>query len=263
MTTIISQIGDHLEYFILLLLRVSGLLMASPIFGRKNIPNTAKIGLCLVLTYVVFSANPGAEFTTNDNLAQYALLCIKELLFGVVLGYVTTMFFALVQTAGYVIDMQMGFGMVNVFDVQSNISVPLTGNFFFIMLLIAFFTVDGHLRLIYILMSTVTSVPIGQVTLNPQIGLVALEVFALSFVLAINVAMPMIVSGLFGEVFMGFIVRTTPQMNVFVVGIPLKIAMGFLVLLIMIPVYVSFTNVIFDNMFTMIDTMFKGLAGAA
>lgn len=52
-------------------------------------------------------------------------------------------------------------------------------------------------------------------------------------------------------------------MNVFVVGIPLKIAMGFLVLLIMIPVYVSFTNVIFDNMFTMIDTMFKGLAGAA
>jgi flagellar biosynthetic protein FliR len=260
MDGILSAVTTNLDYFILMLLRVSALIISSPIFGRKNVPNMMKIAFCVLVTYVIFSADPKSAAIGYSGPIGFAMLCLKELLFGLVLGYVTTLFFSLVQTAGQVMDMQMGFGMVNVFDVQSNISVPISGTLLNTILLITFFGVNGHLRLIYIVRSTFTTIPVGQVSLNPAIGMAALEVFALAFLLAVNVAMPMIAAGLLGEVAMGFIVRAIPQMNVFVVGIPLKMLLGFLILLLIIPVYASFTDVIFRNMFSSIDKMLAGLA---
>jgi len=108
--------------------------------------------------------------------------------------------------------------------------------------------------------TSTVDIPPGHVVLNPAIGLVALEVFVLAFLLVVNVAMPLIASGLLGEVAMGFVVRAIPQMNVFVVGIPLKIAIGFLMLLLILPVFVHFTDVIFERMFVSIDKMIAGLA---
>ena len=260
MDGILSAVTANLDYFILMLLRVSALIISSPIFGRRNIPNTMKIAFCVVVTYVIFAAEPASGTIRYNGVLEFAVLCIKELLFGLVIGYVTTLFFSLVQTAGQVMDMQMGFGMVNVFDVQSNISVPVTGTMLNVILLLTFFGVNGHLQLIYIVRSTVTNIPLGEVTLNPAIGMAALEVFALAFLLTVNVAMPLIAAGLLGEVAMGFIVRAIPQMNVFVVGIPIKMLLGFLILMLIIPVYVAFTDVIFRNMFSSIDSMLAGLA---
>ncbi len=263
MEQIFNEISQNFEYFMLLFIRVAALIVSSPIFGRKTLPNTLKIVLSLFIAYIIFSALPAAPSIQYDGLLGYALLCIKELLFGLVLGYGTTLFFSIVQTAGHVIDMQIGFGMANIFDVQSNVSVPVTGNLLNVVLLVVFFAVNGHLQLITIVRETFVRIPVGTVALNPQIGWTALEIFALAFVLAANVAMPMIAAGLFGELLMGFIIRTVPQMNMFVVGIPLKIILGFLVMLIVLPLYVSFTNVIFQNMFVSIEKMFMGLAGAA
>ena len=260
MEQVLGIIEANLDSFILMFIRVSTLLMASPIFGRKALPNMLKIGMCLMVTYAVFSANPAASSVQYSGVIDFGLLCVKELLFGLVLGYVTTLFFSVVQTAGQIMDMQMGFGMVNVFDVNSNISVPVSGNLFNAILLVVFFAVNGHLHLIRILLATFSHIPPGQVALNPVIGLAALEVFALAFMLAASVAMPLIASGLLGEVALGFIVRAIPQLNVFVVGIPLKIVLGLMMLLIMIPVFVSFSDVLFERMFASIDKMIAGLA---
>lgn len=260
MGNIFDSINQNLDLFILMFIRVSALIISSPIFGRRMVPNILKIGLCLFITYIVFSAYNPKTPPEYGGVAEFAVMCIKELLFGLVIGYVTTLFFSLVNTAGAVMDMQMGFGMVNVFDVQSNISVPVTGNLFNIILLITFFGVNGHLKLIHMLTSTFTQIPVGAVTLNPALGLVALDVFILAFVLAMNVAMPLIAAGLLGEIALGFIVRAVPQMNVFVVGIPLKIILGFMVLMLIIPIFVNFTGVIFDNMFESINKMIMGLA---
>ena len=259
----VGQVWSHLDVFVLMMIRVTALIVSSPIFGRRNIPNQSQIGLCLFLTYIVFTVNPVAVAAplAINGIFQYAIVCISELLFGLILGYVTTLFFSVVQTAGYVIDMQMGFGMVNVFDVQNNIQVPITGNFLYIMLSISFFVTNGHHQLIQILLNTFKVIAPGQVQLSGAIGWAAAEVFILAFLLAVNVAMPIIASGLLGELILAFIVRTTPQMNVFVVGIPLKIFLGFLVLLILLPVYTSYTSGIFTEMFRAVEYMIQGLAG--
>jgi len=261
MEQIIHNISQNLESLILVFMRVSALIFSSPIFGRRALPNGVKLGFCALIAYVVFAAYPDQP-VAYSGFWHYVLLIAKELAFGLALGYVTTLFFSLVQTAGHVIDMQMGFGMVNIFDGQGNVSVPMTGNFLNVILLLAFFGAGGHRQLIAILLATFKSVPAGAATINPALGLVALEVFALAFVMALNVAMPLIASGLLGELVLGFVVRAVPQMNVFVVGIPLKILLGFLVLLAVMPVYTRYTGVIFREMFGAVERMFQGLIPA-
>jgi flagellar biosynthetic protein FliR len=260
MEAILDSVSLRLDLFILMFIRVSALIISSPIFGRKTLPRIIKVCLSLTLTYVMFAANLSTPQPVYDSIMGFAMLCVKELLFGLVLGFVMTMFFSLVQISGHYIDMQMGFGMVNVLDVQSQTNVPITSDLLGIVLTLTFFGVNGHLKLVYILNSTFAQIPVGTVTLNPLIGMAALEVFALTFLLAVHVALPLIASGLLGEVTLGFITRAVPQVNVFVVGIPIKVVLGFMMLLLVLPVYVSFTDVIFERMFESIGTMIAGMA---
>lgn len=250
-----------LNYFLLLFLRVSGLIFSSPVFGSRRVPALAKIGFCLVVANILYACLPRETLEFSHSF-EYLFMCIKELAFGLILGFVTTAFLNLVLTSGQIIDMQMGFGMSGVTDAQSDIQVPVVGNFLSVALIIAFFGMNGHLRLIDIIRSTVQQIPLGQVQISPNIGYAAMEVFALSFVLAVNVAMPVIAASLLTEMAMGVLIRTVPQMNVFVVGIPVKIIVGLLMLLVMMPVFVAFTGTIFNNMFSSIEQLFINLTGA-
>ncbi len=251
------------DYFLLLFLRVSGLIFSSPIFGRQNIPMVAKIGYCACIAALFYISIPQlVPLNYNDDIFIYILLCIKELLFGLILGYVLNLFITLTSfTAGQMIDMQMGFGMVNVFDVQSNLQVPVTGNLLNIITLLVFFAVDGHHRLIEMMYTSVQKVPVGGVQISAQIGWVAVELFIQAFILAIIVAMPIVASGLLGEVCFGVLMRVVPQMNAFSIGIPIKVVLGFMVLVAMMPIYVVFTNTIFASMFQGLDRMFSTLTG--
>ncbi len=250
------------DYVLFLFLRVSALIFSSPIFGRNSIPATAKVGLCMAITFVFFNAIPQQyPIDYGDDLVLFILICLTELLFGLIMGYVLNVFLTLTFTAGQVMDMQMGFGMVNVFDAQSNLSVPVTGNLLNITSLVIFFLVDAHLRLIDILYITVERIPIGGVTISPALGWVALELFAKAFMLAGYVAMPIIASGMVGEISLGIMIRTVPQMNAFSIGLPMKVLLGLMVMAIIIPVYVNFVGVIIDELFIGMDNMFGALAG--
>lgn len=247
-----------MDVFLLVMLRVTSLLFVSQIFGRKNLPNIAKIGLCFMVAYIIYVARPQSAPEYQGAL-QYAMLCAKELIFGLVLGFVTQLFFTLTYTAGHFMDMQMGFSMVNVFDPQSNVQVPVTGNLLHLVVLIVFFTVDGHLRLMEMIYATFITVPVGLVSVSPALAGVAVSLFAKTFLLAVNVSMPLVAAGLLAEVSLGIIVRTVPQINVFVVGLPLKVLLGLLMLVVILPIFVNFTNTLFDEMYVGIELMFRGL----
>ncbi len=262
MEDFIAALVTDWDYFLLLFLRVSGLIFSSPIFGRRNIPQVAKIGYCACLAVLFYMSVPHAQsLNYNDDIFLFILLCVKELLFGLILGYVLNLFFTIAFTAGQIIDMQMGFGMVNVFDVQSNLQVPMTGNLLNIIMLLVFFAVDGHHRLIEIMYTSVQKIPIGSVVFDPGIGWVAAQLFIESFILAIIVAMPIVAAGLLGEACFGILMRVVPQMNAFSIGIPIKMILGFAVLAAMMPVYIPFTQTIFEAMNQGMERMFATLTG--
>jgi flagellar biosynthetic protein FliR len=263
MSEAINRIIANADYFVLLLFRVSGLIFTSPVFGRNIIPARVKIGFIAALSFLFFYAAPPARGIEYDTLFGFALIGVGELMMGVALAFITNVFFALTFVAGQLIDMQVGYGIANVYDPQNNTQIPMMGNLLNTVLLIVFFAVNGHHRLIDIVYLTVERMPVGSLTLTPQTGLVALEVFALTFVLGVMVAMPIIASALILEIALGVLIRTVPQLNMFVVGVPIKMFVGLVTLMFMAPVFVNFSGKIFSEMFSGVEKMFRAFAVAA
>ena len=136
---------------------------------------------------------------------------------------------------------------MSVYDIQNNSQVPVTGNLLNIILLIVFFAEKGHLKLIAIIAATLEKVPVGHVLLSADFVNAILEAFCLSFVLACMVAMPVIAAGLLLEIAMGVLIRSVPQMNMFVIGIPIKTLVGLIVLMLTIPAFIVFGSTIFTE----------------
>ncbi|NLT14808.1 MAG: flagellar biosynthetic protein FliR [Clostridiales bacterium] len=258
----LAVIGDHLEYVFLLFIRVSGLLISSPIFGRRNVPNIAKIGFCAVLTVVFIAGLPEpAAYPVFDNLPAYVLTVLRELAFGVAMGFVLTAIFSLTMTAGAIMDYQIGYSMASIYDYQNNTQTPITGSLFNILMLILFLMYDGHLKLIEVIYKTITAIPIGTAMAPPDILLVAAEVMTKAFILSVMVAMPVLAAGIMLEIALGAVIKTVPQMNMFVVGIPVKIVIGLIVLLMTFSFFANFTKDIFNMIFDYVGVMFDRLAG--
>ncbi|MCL2425533.1 MAG: flagellar biosynthetic protein FliR [Oscillospiraceae bacterium] len=245
------------DYFILLVFRMGGLVLASPIFGRINVPIIAKIGLVTSLSFLMFTIFPQTITIQYTTLLGFTLLATGELLLGMALAYVVNVFFSVTAfTAGQLIDMQIGFGIVNVFDTQNNAQVPMMGNVLNVMFILLFFVVNGHLRLIEILYLTIERMPIGSLVISPLIGITALEIFVRAFMLGAMMALPIVASGLTIEIAFGMMMRAVPQIHMFVVGIPLKMFVGIILFIITLPVYGVFSARIFDELFLGIGNMF-------
>jgi len=257
MTSTAVEILMSADYFILIALRMSGLVLSSPIFGRVNVPLVAKIGLVASLTYLMFTIFPQTIAIHYTTLLGFAFVCAGELLLGMALAYVTNVFFSLTAfTAGQLIDMQIGFGIVNVFDAQNNTQVPMMGNVLNIMFILIFFAVEGHLRLIEIIYLTVERMPMGTLVFSHMVGWTALEIFIRAFTLGVMMALPILASGLTLEIAFGMMMRAVPQIHMFVVGIPLKMFVGLMIFSVTIPVFGNFSRRIFDELFLGIEKMF-------
>ncbi len=257
-----NGILSNADYFILVLFRVAGLVIPSPIFGRVNIPTMVKVCFSAALTLFFFAVCPPASAISYNTLIGFALACALEVMIGVVLAFVTNLFFTLTYTGGHLIDMQIGFGIVNVYDPQNNTQVPMVGNLMNIILLIVFWGVDGHHKLLNIIYRTFEALPPGNIKLSGDIGLLAVELFAKAFMLGVMVALPVIASGLILEIGFGVLMRTVPQLHMFVIGIPLKLLIGMILLLITLPVFVTFSDRIFTDMFNGVEGMLGMFAGA-
>jgi flagellar biosynthetic protein FliR len=262
MSEAINLVLRNADYFLLVMCRAGALVMTSPIFGRVLIPTRVRLGLSLAVGYLFFMAvpptGPALRFEYNS-LVGYLLLCASEIIIGIALGYITNAFFGLTFIAGHMIDMQIGFGMVNVYDIQSQSQAPLMGNLLNIVLMLVFFITNGHLRLIDILYGTLRSLPPGTPVFAPGAFNAALSAFTKMFVLGVMVALPVVASGLMIEICFGAISRAVPQLHMMVVGIPLKLIVGFIIVAAVIPVYVNFCDTIFSQMFDSIDLMFSQL----
>jgi flagellar biosynthetic protein FliR len=252
----------QMYYGLLLFLRMTGLFTLSPVLGRRNIPATVKIGLSLLMSYILLAAypQPAAEFIPSpDTLLAYALLCVKELLIGLVIGYLTTLFFAVALMAGQIMDVQIGFGLAQIFDPDTQAQVSFVGNFLNYGLLLYFLAVGGHLALIKILYFSFEKIPVGQVVMRPELADTCLKAFALAVSMAVSVALPIIAAEIVLEVVLGIMIRSVPQLNIFVVGLSVKIFVGLFALLLLIPFFAAFGDRIFEGLFTWVNAALERL----
>ena len=231
----------------------------SPIFSKRNIPVHIKIGFSFFTSCIVLGYESAVDCIVINDFMHLAYFTIKELLIGFTMGYVTTLMFSAILTAGQIMDTQIGFGIVNVIDPQNNIQIPLLGNFNNILALIIFFIIDGHHTLIELLIQSFDAIPLGKVLITPETSMQILNMFIKSFALSFKLALPIVGATLLTDVALGVMVRIIPQMNVFVLGIPVKILVGLIGLFLFIPTYISFLNGAFSDMFSDMQTLLRGM----
>lgn len=259
MITLTDGILAWVVQLLLILTRVSAMFVLSPILGRQNIPAMLKIGFSLLVSFILINFFPPTPPFVFDGVFALIMAVCAELLVGFVVGFITILFFMLVYTAGHIIDLQIGFSMAQMYDSATNSQMPISAGLLNIIMIYSFLASGGLTRLIGIVMKSFEYVPVGGAAFPASLAGVALDTFASCFVLSLNVAMPVLASALLAEIGLGIIVRTAPQMNVFVVGIPIKVIIGLLMLFLMTPMFVAATGSIFDMMYDAIDTMLGGM----
>lgn len=244
----------------LIFARMTGLFSMTPIFGARNVPAYVKAGLGLVMAYIMFPLlkQPEGGMPHNSFFA-YIVLVISEFGVGLVFGYAASLIFSSIQMTGNLLDTQIGFGMVNIFDPQFGQQIPLVGNFKYILALLVFLATNSHHILLSAFFSTFTLIPVTQVAYHYNIlASVMVDMVVGTFVIALKISLPVLVALLLTDVALGVLSRTMPQMNIFVVGVPGKIIVGIFVLSMALPFYIAFLEVVFNGMFR---DIFRLLAG--
>lgn len=232
--------------FTLIVMRMSGFVLLNPIFGRRNIPAFIKGGFILVLSISVFGVAQ-ADYGNVDilNSFDYGFLLIKEFCLGYVIGFVINLFFYIGSYAGAMIDFHMGMSMANIYDPQTNASMPLSGTLFNAMVLMIFFAVNGHLALLKIFLRSQDIIPFAQMTFTSQTLAAILDIFKECTVLAVKLSLPILAMELLGEVGVGILMKVIPQINVFIVNIQVKVFVGFYLMLVLcVPIGAFFGDVI-------------------
>ncbi|KAB3531369.1 flagellar biosynthetic protein FliR [Alkaliphilus serpentinus] len=261
MTELITFISNNFILFLLLVVRTTGIFVAAPVFSRSTFPALLKIGLSVAIAFILLPI-VGRDFIIEaDNLLILIGYSINEFLIGIIIGFISFTYFSVLYLAGTIIDTQMGFGMVNVFDPQTNAQIPVMGNFYNNVVSMLFIVVNGHHLLIRALVYSYNLLPVGfSLSINSDGVTLMTRIMTEMFIMAIKFAAPVLVVILLSTILLGVLARTMPQMNVFIVGIPLKIAVGIISVIITLQYIVPFSNRLFDRMFSAILEMMKILA---
>lgn len=250
--------------FFLILMRMSGFIFLNPVLGRKNIPSVAKTGLVLGLTVTVFSTAQ-AQGVTADVDAEtsliFGIVLVKELVIGGLLGFIMTLFDMVMTFAGTVIDFQIGISMAMVYDPQTGAQIALSGNILQIFYLLLFFAVDGHLALIKILVTSGDVVPYGAAFLSQGAAWMVLDIFAQCVVLAIRLAFPLIAFEFIMQIGVGILTKITPQINLFVLSIQLRLVVGFALLVLLVSPIGSYIGNIITMMMNTLEEALRTAAG--
>ena len=219
--------GDF-EHFIFVLVRVAGFIVFVPILGSQQFPARVKIGFILLLSLSVYPLVRDFPVPESRGLLEFTVYLFSEATVGLALAFATRLIFTAVQIAGTVVDFQMGFGIVNVIDPQTQSQVSITSQFQNIFTILLYLALNAHHLTIYSLVESFQLISPHQIGFSAGTMALILKLFAATFVVAVKIAAPIMAILFFISVGLGLVARTVPQMNVFIVGFPLQIAVGLL-----------------------------------
>ena len=250
----------HIAAFLLMLTHISGIFLISPFFGSMNIPMFFRVGIALAMSVVLFPVVDGLGTPeTPPSIIMFGAAVLGELFIGWLIGFVAYISFAAITMAGKVMDMQVGFAVVNVVDPTSGQQIPLIGSFLYNLAVIILLVTNGHHMLIAALVESFRAVPLAGLEANISLALIIANFTGTIFLTGMKIAMPITFAILLTNVGLGILSRTMPQMNIFVVGIPMQLMIGLFVLSMIMPFYVLFLDVLFNEMYGNISLAIRAL----
>lgn len=226
--------------FLWIVLRTSGLLATCPVIGTNFVPWTVKVAIALSCGYILWPQVPISP--VPQSIVAMGVRAVGEVLFGMALGFMGSIIMGSIELSGHLDDMEIGFGLSNVIDPYYGQASPLIGIFKYLLITLIFMGLNGHHLFIKALYESFTLMPAGAAFVPLSWSQLSVAAAAQMMKIAICLSAPVWVSLLIVDIALGFVARSVPQINVFVVGMPLKTIMGILVLSASIGFYGVFGN---------------------
>lgn len=217
--------------------RLMGIVFLFPFFNYHGIPMVLRIWLSLVIALLIFLSMEGRPDLDFRGPLEMVLFLGKEVLTGLALGYLVTLMFSIFLNAGQMADLKAGLMLSGVFDPQFGSQVTFMGNFYYLLALAFFLTLNGHHYFLQALADSYIIIPIEGPFME-QAGVAGvIRLFADMFALAFKLVAPIIIILMILDIALGLIAKTVPQVHVFILGLPLKITFSMLLLAMLLPVF--------------------------
>ncbi|MFO8004795.1 flagellar biosynthetic protein FliR [Thioalkalivibrio sp.] len=228
-----AEITAWLGAFMWPFLRIGAMLLAAPLFSARTVTVRIRLGFALILAMIVAPLLPTPPAVEPLSMAGLTI-AVQQVLIGLMIGFVLQMVFSALTQAGETIALSMGLGFASMVDPQGA-QVPVVSTFFLIVSTLLFLALNGHVALIELTLMSFQTMPIGVE------GITRVDLWSLvnwgstMFAYALLVALPAVAAMLVVNVAMGVVTRAAPQLNIFAVGFPMMILLGFILILLSLP----------------------------
>ena len=250
---------DNFESFLLILVRITCFVYVAPLLGQTGIPNQVKIGLSFFTSILLYSVVARPEFS-YESVVGYAVVVLKEGITGLLIGFAANICNSIVLFAGTVIDMDIGLSMASEFNPDMGTEVTLTGNFYYYLVMILMITSNFHTYLIQAIADSFSVIPIaGQVFDWDHMLNTIVRYMGDIFVIGFRIFLPFFACIMILNCVLGIMAKVAPQMNMFSVGMQLKVLVGFMVIFLTVFLLPDVANMILKEIKTMVRLIAEGM----
>ena len=237
----------NFEFLLLILVRITGFIFTAPFFSLRNVPIRVKIGFSVFLALILFYSVPynTPEYT---GVIGFAVLVIKETLAGAIMGFFANIVYQIIAFAGQIIDMEIGFSMVNELDPVTSIQTTITANIYGYLVLLMMMITNLHHYFLRAIIDSFQIIEIGKANFNPNLYKLMIQFITDYFVIGFRIVLPIFAAILTVNTILAILSKIAPQMNMFVIGIQLKIFVGLIVLAMIMELIPSVADFIFNKM---------------
>jgi flagellar biosynthetic protein FliR len=242
-----EQIGLWVGGFFWPFIRISAMMVAAPIFGARILPLHVRILMAFAFSLVavpLLPPVPAIDPISFDGL----MIVLQQVVIGLAMGFIVQMVFQALVVAGESIANGMGLGFARMVDPANGVQVPVVSQFLIVMATLLFVILNGHLMMIQLVVESFRILPISEQGLSAHGALYLANWGSQMFMGGLLVALPAVAAMLVVNIAMGVVTRAAPQLNIFAVGFPLMILLGFIFLLFTTPsILNNFTNLLMDS----------------
>jgi flagellar biosynthesis protein FliR len=260
MLEIFDEIHEAVPGFILIFSRISAMTVTLPIIGYSMVSTRIRIIFAFVLTLILFpmfgSSSP--EFVS---LIELSLYVCREVVIGLMIGFGAKLIFEAFSMAGSFVGRQMGLAIAQVLDPTSQQQIPILSQFWLLVMIMAFLVTNGHYLFIETIFRNFTLIPLGGVEFSPDTGITIVKAGSMAFEIALRFAAPAMVFLLLVDIAIALTARVMPQMNIFLVTLPLKIGAGLFVVIFSLDIFQILFDPVYDDLAATIGTLVTNLGG--
>ncbi len=235
--TIYIPIHDF-EVFILIMVRVAAIFFSAPFFGSRRVPVPVKAGLAMLVSLAIFPVLKNQIVFNIDGVATLFVYVSYEVIIGMVIGYAARLIFTAIQFSGRIVGFQMGLGLAQALDPSQEDQTTMISRLQDLMAVLVFLSINAHHIFIVALVKSFELVPPMGLNYSSSMVEMLISMAGNVFVIALKISAPIMASLLFTNVAFGILAKVVPQMNILIVGLPIQIAIGMLVLGLSFPMMV-------------------------